>query len=45
VAFVRCIGIIAIFVALLTASANAADTKKPCLGLIDEKGKIEDPTA
>ena len=42
---VRCIGFVTVFTMLLSLPASAADTKKPCLGLIDEKGKIEDPTA
>jgi hypothetical protein len=42
---VRCIGIIGIFAALLAVSANAADAKKPCFGLLDENGKVEEPLA
>jgi hypothetical protein len=42
---VRCIGIIGVFVALLAVPASAANEKKPCIGLVQETGRIEDPTA
>jgi hypothetical protein len=39
---VRRIGIIAIFAALVTASADAMDTKVPCLDLVKENGRGDD---
>ena len=39
----RCIGIIGIFAALLTACANATDAKRPCFGLLEEQGRTDDP--
>jgi hypothetical protein len=39
---VRWIGIIAIFAALVTVSADAMDTKLPCLDLVKENGRVDD---
>ena len=38
----RWIGIIAIFAALVTVSADAMDTKVPCVDLVKENGRVDD---
>jgi hypothetical protein len=42
---VRWIGIISIFAALVTVSADAMDAKRPCLGLHEESGGADDSPA
>jgi hypothetical protein len=38
----RWIGLIGICAALVTVSANAMDSKVPCVDLINENGRVED---
>lgn len=41
----RSIGIISVFAMLVTVSADAADTKRPCAVTLEEKGRLEEPPA
>ena len=41
----RWIGIIAILAALVTVSADAMDSKAPCVDLIKENGRVDDSPA
>jgi hypothetical protein len=41
----RWIGLIGIFAALVTVSADAMDSKAPCVDLIKENGKVDDSPA
>ena len=40
----RWIGIIGIFAALVTVSADAMDANRPCPGLLEERGGADDST-
>jgi hypothetical protein len=42
---VRWIGIIGLIAALVTASADAMDTKAPCVDLLKENGRVDDSPA
>jgi len=42
---VRSIGIIGIFAVLVTVSADAMDTKRPCAVLLEEKGRLDESPA
>jgi hypothetical protein len=42
---VRWIGIVGIFAALVTVSADAMDANRPCPGLLEEKGWADDSPA
>ena len=41
----RLIGVISIFAMLVTVSADAADTKRPCAVTLEEKGRLEESPA
>ena len=41
----RWIGIIGVFAAFVTVSADATDTKAPCLDLVSEDGRVRDSPA
>lgn len=41
----RSIGIIGIFAVLVTVSADAMDTKAPCVDLLKENGRVDDSPA